>query len=801
MFIRQRFRNTMRLAWQAGATMFLAAAAGLAMADIKLATNGTTTYQIVRPAKPSAVDDYAVNTLARYLKQITEADFPVVTPDKVAGDRRSIHVGLSAPVLARVGHDPLAALRDQEYVVASHGEDVFLHGKGIHGNLHAVMDFLENSLGWRWYSVFEKPVLPSTPTVTLKPFDRKRGFSFRSREVGLRQDPNFYYQRGLNMGFGRRDRNSEPAFVPYLRNDKFVHASFAYIPPSPDTVYSNTFPWIERTNYFATNPDFFSMNTSGNRVASMQLCFGNPALRKELTRNILKHIAVAPGNDIITLDAADTPGAFCYCPRCKALENRYQCSGGPIYDYLIELCGLLEKEHPKVLVKTLAYRRSQTQKPPILPTGGRLPDNLIISFAPIDDCFFADWTHLDPRIQETYRDLQAWNKITKHLWAWLYPNPWGSAEVLPVGNVRRNINNMRLMHKAGVEGVFTDHRGVPERAGLSELQCYLIHELMRDVNCDAEARIREFTDHQYGPAAALARRYLDELEQGREAMTTLPPEVTYSSRQRFDDNTFPYLTAANLFRWQGYFDQMEAQAAGHPENLPNVRLLRRELDFATLWKWFELRKAHPDYFKDPAVFSGRITAANSLKAPSGATPRPLAPSTMADFLAVIEGGGVEKPLPPEFDGIDRSRIRTFVPTNSGRQTGPRRVKDPAAAWGYATTVHQPDMPFQVGFHQWESRQPPKGKQGPRIKLDQNDITVGKYRLYKLGAVTITPDCCIWFSAKSWGTLQQLGDRLYEPGAANLWEAWVSLKFEGSPNGGAATRPQVLCDRIILVKQP
>ncbi len=227
----------------------------------------------------------------------------------------------------------------------------------------------------------------------------------------------------------------ESGFPPRLRNDKFVHGSLAYIPPSPEAREASTFAWLEKKDYFATHPDFFSMNSAGRRVASMQLCFANPALRRELTRNILRHIAAAPGNDIITVDAADTPDAFCYCPECKALEEKYQCPGGPIFDCLIELCGLLEKEHPGKLVRTLAYRRSQTQKPPVLPGGGRLPDNLIISFAPIEDCFFADWRHPDARIQETYRDLEAWRRITSHLWAWLYPNPWGTGEVLPVGTI------------------------------------------------------------------------------------------------------------------------------------------------------------------------------------------------------------------------------------------------------------------------------------------------------------------------------------------------------------------------------
>ena len=234
----------------------------------------------------------------------------------------------------------------------------------------------------------------------------------------MRHNHDFYYQNGMNMGAEHWGTRATSLFVPYLRNDKFVHASFSYIPPKPDRAYQ-PFPWLERTNYFQTHPQFFSMGPAGKRVADRQLYFGNPELRKELTRNIRKHLAVARGNDIIALDAWDTGDAFCYGPACKALEKKYGSPGGPIYDYLIELCDVLKKEHPRVFVKTLAYRRSQTQKPPVLPAGGKFPDKLIISFAPTENCLFADWTHPDPRIQESYRDLQAWSRITKHLWAWL----------------------------------------------------------------------------------------------------------------------------------------------------------------------------------------------------------------------------------------------------------------------------------------------------------------------------------------------------------------------------------------------
>ena len=775
-------------------------------ADLRLVTDGKTTYQIVKPGTPSAVDRYAAGILADYLQQISGADFPLVKPDAMSTGSPSVFVGLSAPALKQLGPDPLAELSDQEHVVRSVGQDIYLYGKGLHGNLYAVMEFLENSLDWRWYTVYSGPVIPSKSTVRLAPFNRKRGFSFASREVQPRHILDFYYQNGLNMGFDRRRKRLRKyntqipeGIVSFIPNDKFVHSSFAYIPPTPDTSYAKTFDWLERKNYFETNPEFFSLNHVGKRVKNRQLCFSNPELRAELTKNIRKHISLTAENNIITLDAADAADKFCYCAGCDALEEKYGGPGGPIYDYLFELCELLRVEHPKVMVKTLAYRRSQTQKPPVLPEGQRIPENLIISFAPIEDSYFADWTHPDPRIQETYSDLVAWCKITTHLWAWLYPNPWGSGAVMPVGNVERVINNVRLMHKARVTGVFTDHSGFNERAGWSELQSYLLYKLMQDVNCDTDKLIREFTDCLYGTAGSLVRTYLRELEKGRKAMTDLPPNTTYRSTN-YDDRTFPYLTVENIHRWQTFFDQMEEHLVGYPEPLLNVRTLRRELDFATLWKWHKLRKTYPAYFTDYMACVDRITAVNKAKAPAGMKPRPLGKDTLGDFIAVAQSSGEEKPLPPEFDGIDHGRIQTVLPTNTSRQRGPRRIMDPDAALGYAITVHKPDLPFQFGFYQWKARHPPTGTHGARVSLQRTDIVPGAYHVHKLGTITVTPDSWIWFSAQSWGTHAQLGERIYEPGADNLWEAYVSIKFDGPTYGGSAQEDQVLVDRIILVRQ-
>jgi hypothetical protein len=766
--------------------------------DLRLAIDGITSYGIVKPRDSSPVDEYAVKKLALYLEEITGATFPVVEPTGLKKDQNGIFVGLSDPACTILGADPLSGMEDQEHVARSIGHDIFLYGKGKHGNLWAVMNFLEYSLGWRWYSVHEKPVLPSNPTLTLKPFNRKRNFSFAYREVQQRFGNDFYYQNRINHGYERRDRPQPGTYESKRPSTNFVHTSFSYIPPAPDNHYADRFEWQDKKNYFKTNPEFFTMNESGKRVPDKQLCYSNPALREELTKNIISDIKHARKKGwkefIVTLDAADTGGKFCHCPGCKALEEKYRSPGGPMYDYLIELCGMLSEGYPEVMVRTLAYRRSQTQYPPVLHKGEMLPRNLIVSFAPIEDTYFADWwNHRDPDIQETYHDLLRWGEITHHLWAWLYPNPWGTGAIMPVGNIERIINNMRLMHYAGVRGVFTDHKGVNQRSGFAELQSYLIFKLMQDVYCDAGEVIREFTDHHYGYAGSLMRKYINELEQGRKEME-LPPGVRYKSNY-YDAQTFPYLKAENIYRWQRLFDQMENLTTDQPEKLLHVRKERRELDLATLWKWFDVKEKYPGYFQDFKVHEERIRNVYDRMTLKQSRLWPMGTGIPEEFVLQIMGGNIQNaPLPARFENIDRERIRQFVPRQHWRGE-PAIIEEPDAAFGYAAPVHKPDLPFNFRFVQRD-----RAKSSVRRQLEPKDIVAGQYEIYELGIITLTPDCSISFSNLSGQTHLQIGSRLYEPEGDNRWEAYVSLKFEGGKYGGEGDTVRVLCDRIILVKK-
>jgi len=780
---------------------------GIALvAQLPLAAAGKTGYVIVTPEQPTAVDDYAVTALTNFLFQKTGAVFPIIPPGHVAPTNNRIFVGLSKPALQRTGQDPLASLKDQEYVARSIGGDIVLYGQGLHGNLHAVLDFMEHTLGRRWYSAplvhgdpqiraseAGEPVFAVERDLNIAPFARQRGFAFKYRMSVMTFLFDYNLQSGLNMF------EDKPAFLDAgafsLKTMPTVgHTLFGYIPPSPRHLPStNVFGWAAHRNYFETNPEFFTMNAAGDRVVD-QLCFSNPDLRVELTRNVLEHIRVlkAAGKEriLLNLSAMDNSGEFCFCPGCRALKEEYLSPGGPIFDYLFELCPIVKERHPDVTLHTFAYRLSQTQKPPVMPAGQSFPDNLVVQFANVQANTDADWT--SPANRPSYADLLAWRALTPHLWIWYYASTYADNSRMPNAAVSRLVADVRLMKAADVEGVMVEFAmDVLAGHNFTQLQRFILMELQRDSDADVPALIREFTDYQYGPAAPLTRGYLDELEAAREEAS----QDTSLSAGRSLERVMTSLTPGKIWRWQESFDRMEAAAAAEERCLKNVRRLRHTLDYATLKHWTRLAREFADYFTDHRVIRDRL----------GALP-PWDTAAVEDWEMMIKIGDVAKPPPAPFDALDPALVRRFVPV---RGSGvPKIVIDPDAAFGYGAVVDAPNLPFTFSFYENDTR-----RQGASCLLNPDEIPRGVYRLYPLGEIQVTPDCIVWFSGWSCVTQLQLGERLYRPPGPdndNRYDVHVSLKFDPLIEGYRTayhTAPpitkdfSVICDQIIFVKKP
>jgi len=477
---------------------------------------------------------------------------------------------------------------------------------------------------------------------------------------------------------------------------------------------------------------------------------------------------------MIALDQEDpATGKFCFCDACTSLEQRYQSPAGAYFDYLIEFSSALKTSQPDVWIKTIGYREMQTQIPPTMPAGVQFPSNVVVVYCTVEDVINKSWQ--DAENVETYKDLLGWTKLTPHVWIWNY-YLYSARLLMPFGNLERMALQMRMAKAAGAEGV--QFELYPED-GLTPLLQYVYLQLAQDVQSDLKEHVKRFCDVQYGPAAALAEKYIWEIEAasrtGKKDMAIIHATVDF-------EGPFSYLTLDNIARWQGYFEQMNRVANGDARTMKNVNLLHKSLDMATLGRWHALRSAYPETFTDYTVVKARIGRVNILRA-----------GTLSDWELKIQAGDVHKPLPPPLNGYPKESVFELLPVNTANNSRPKTVLDKDAAFGYAVTINNPDMPFHFGFHENDTRTP-----GAVFTLTKDDITLNQWDIYRLSEIRVTPRCMIWFSSKSWETNLELGG-LFRPDSENFFEAYASLKFAGAEYGGEG-ESLVLCDRIILIKK-
>jgi len=568
-------------------SILIVASMSAAEVPITLAANGDTDYIIAGDRGDDDIDA-ALDDLSALLQQATGATFALTDSGAAASHQHRIVVGDNALSRALLGDGVIDGLHVEESLVHSAGADLVLIGGSPRASAYAVYSFLE-SVGCRWYALHLAPIVRRRQTLTIAATSRRQRPAFTSRRGAFLK----MADQAQAKQFVRRNRLLD--VDEFAEIGPVVHTMFFYIPPAAPQAKWDHWGHPPKSGFFKTHPEYFAQDKGGARTTRLQLCFSNPELRKVLTEQIDAHIKAHPFSNPATrrhtkakiaLDANDVPGNFCYCDHCEVLAAKYENIGGPLYDYLFELSAFLEEEHPDVYVKILAYRKKQTELPPKV---DRMPANVIVQFAPIDDNLAVPLEH--PSNRETLTNLEQWCLLADHVWLWNYVNPFISGGP-PHANLRRGIADIRTCHRLGIEGVFFQQTTATTDAvrglNFADLQAWLLMRLSWNPAVDAGALIDDFLDAYYGSAAPLMRDYIDELERLREAMTIrLPWNPSYPM--------FTYITPPRLSRWSLAFDEMERLVAGSPDHLRHVRTARITLDAAVLVYWRDVQgKTHVD---------------------------------------------------------------------------------------------------------------------------------------------------------------------------------------------------------------
>ena len=764
---------------------------------IQLTSDGKTEYSIILPADASDNLKYAAHELKIHLEEASGTTFAVVEGNAENGRKK---------ILLRE-QDP--ALETGEFQVKTEGYTLLLSGGGESGIHHAVHDFLETDCGYIWYDARGGKKVPDLKNFKLPEIDRKKKYAWEFRSMS----PDYFFYRPAGQYFLYRNGMNEKIRMmplPGMENRPFSsagvndfhranpanHTFFDYIPDVPG---KSRIAALKDKGYFKDHPEWFSIYQDGKRTVR-QLCFSNPELCAEFKKNFYEHIRSTPNANVFSVTAHDMPGPFCYCPECEALVKKYQTNGAPVFLFVKELAESVKKDFPNVLIHTFAYRKAQTEFPP---EGLTFPDNVVVNFCPIDDDLSKPFD--SETNAETYRNLQKWTGICRHVWLYYYVNPWTFAiySTIPLGNVRRCARDTVMAARAGVTGSTYSHPvGTPAMVGFTELQSYLMARLMRDPDLDIEFLIDDFMKFEYGPAAPLMKQYLNELEKvAAETNVFVKWNAVYGVWNSF-------FKSADAVRWQGYFDEMEKLVQSNPEMLFSVQRVRVPLDILTLRFYRRIKKEVPEYSTSVSELGDRIKsiehkAAAAFFSQNEAQIRKHRENhdKAVDRLVaklVIQEGTEPKALPKAiFGNIDPALIFEFFPETMEKSV---QMEDSSAAWNYTLFNDSEKHGFPLQVLEYDSTKS-LWNIFSEIKSAKEGME-GKYCFYHVGTTAITPSMEMRLLFPEYKYLFRIfPGEVWMPGTDDTIDVYVSLKLTGPAYyPGSKEKNSIACDRIVIVRK-
>ena len=555
-------------------------------AGLTLARDGRAHAVILRQAGATPAELNAVQELADTLREVTGATFEI-SEATGAVPARAILVGPGAAAKALFPEVPFDQLGLEEIVIKTRGDRLLLAGGRPRGTVYAVMQFLQDQCGVRWWTSWASHV-PKRPTLTVPALDVRFQPTFESR------DP-FWFPAFEPRWAVRNFSNSQSARIGddwggCIRYKGFVHTFYPLVPPE---------------EHFARHPEWYSFRDGKRTHDHAQLCLMNPELRDFVVERVKQWLRESPEARIVSVSQNDWHGA-CECERCKAFDTAEGSQAGTMIDFVNYVAARIEPEFPQVAIDTLAYQ--YTRKPP--KTVKPRP-NVIVRLCSIE-CNFRE--PLDsPANAKFADDIRGWEKICNRLYIWDYTTDFGHY-VQPHPNWSILGPNVRFFAGHHVKGLFEQGAYQSFASEFTELRSWVLAQLLWDPRKDDGLLIDSFLNGYYGPGAALyLRGYLDLMTEASKGWNLTCFSKTDTSFHNF----------RTLARGEQLWRQAEAATAGDPERLVRVQRGRMWLGYVWLSLWDKLRKECQEMGGSwPLPESRKEFAAQWLKLAQGDPARP-----------------------------------------------------------------------------------------------------------------------------------------------------------------------------------
>jgi hypothetical protein len=533
--------------------------AALLVAATSLVEEGRPRAVIILPQKASPAAQAAARVLRDHLRQMSGAELPVRTEDRVKGEsskdqawilvgegKLTAKLGLSSKGLGAGG----VVLYAKGHVLALFGTDA---GTDPSGTRYAVTTFLEDRLGVRylWPGELGK-VVPRRETITVPDFEHRF-----TPKLGQRRIRDMGYHDRIQVGLDRLGFTKED----YLKSRAEAQRTEA---ESPDW-----FGWHRLggsltlngghafghlwAKYGKDHPDWFARQHDGSRDQSAspdrpRLCKSNADLIAAIAKEKIQELTRNPGVLGVAIGPNDGGrAAFCTCPKCEALDSPkgrkvllWDFSKGTRRDFehvsLTDrmvyfwnaIAEQVAKVHPDRYLVVDAY--SVYASPPV---ERKLHPNLVVRFAPLG-------YHSEEYRQEGLKDWDGWSKAAKRIY--FRPNLMllSRREGMPLLYTQKFGKDFRYLAKHGMMG--TDFDACCHNWATQGLNYYVVARLHWGPDQDVSAVVEDYCRSGFGPAAKSVRRYFDRLESlmneaaaGKDkAVAAFTPEAVAGLRKELD---------------------------------------------------------------------------------------------------------------------------------------------------------------------------------------------------------------------------------------------------------------------------
>lgn len=399
------------------------------------------------------------------------------------------------------------ALNSEGYMLYAEEGRLYISGASERGTLYGVYSFLEDQVGWRFYTAGFERVIPQPRVDITNDLD----FSF---------NPPFEYRD--SFWFGAFDAAFSAKQKINSRNNLDDYGGgVRYASPGVHTIrllagYSDT------------------------SLGASQPCLTDEKIYQKVLANVRKWLDEQPEADIISVSQNDSmPYQKGHqCKNCKALNEAHGSEMGSLLTFVNRIAGDIKEDYPDVKVSTLAYLYSQ--KPPV---NLEPADNVIIRLCSIKNCFSVPFTETGhPDTQAFVNDIKQWADISDTLYIWNYNTSFASYNT-PFPNFETMWANMRFFREINVDGVLEQGNYQSPNGEFAELRAYLAAKLLWNPDMTREAYydyMDDFLEGYYGAGWRHVRAFIDSTAQiaaqaGCMVINQEPLSVLGFKRGREDD--------------------------------------------------------------------------------------------------------------------------------------------------------------------------------------------------------------------------------------------------------------------------